>query len=168
MKKQSANGSARQVAFREVTAYDKDGQFLFNYEQRVVPKNGSGFVLSYTSKMCDFIEECSTGAVIRVFVYIAHRQQYGNDGIFGLRTTRGNLAKTLKLTRKSIYSALEYLKSKMYVNELKVDGCFEYMVDPSFVTVGTDRKAREREWTRRWLVYFQLQKAKKNEVAVVS
>lgn len=156
----------RQAVYRETSAYDSNGELIYRNESKVIPKNAGGFVLSYTSKMCDFIEECSTGATIRVFVYIAHRQQYGHDGVFGYRTSRANLGKALGLSRKSIYSALEYLKSKMYVNELKVDGCFEYMVDPSFVTVGTDRKTREREWTRRWLVHYKLQQSKKHEEVV--
>lgn len=149
------NFAGRQVRYQEVSVYDDNGELIYMTQRRVVPKNGSGFVLSYTSAMTDFIEKCSVGATVRVFVYLSHRQAYGNDGVFGLRTTRGSLAKTLSLSRKTIYSALEYLKSNRMVSEVRVDGCFEYMVNPDFVTIGTDRKGRQREWQRRMVFYDQ-------------
>lgn len=153
--KNSQSSVGRQVRYQEVAVYGDDGELIYSVQRRVVPKNGSGFVLSYTSAMTNFIEKCSTGAVVRVFVYLAHRQAYGNDGVFGLRTTRGNLAKTLSLTRKTIYSALEFLKANRLISEIKIDGCFEYMVNPDYVTIGTDRKGRQREWDRRMAFYEQ-------------
>lgn len=151
---------SKRAAYRHVMTMNEHGEVLAESEYVIKPKNGSGFVLSYTQKMCDFLETCSTGSTVRIFIYIAHRQNYGVDGVFGFRTTRENLCKTLNLTRKTVYTALEFLKSGFYINELRIDGCFEYMVNPSYVTIGADRKLREREWTRRWAIYLKLQQAK--------
>lgn len=147
---------------RTVTTYDEQGEVISDCDYKVKSKNGSGFVLSYTARMCEFLEKCSTGSTVRIFLYIAHRQNYGVDGVFGFRTTRENLSKTLNLTRKTVYTALEFLKDGFYINELRVDGCFEYMVNPAFVTIGNDRKIRDREWARRWAITLKLQQQKSN------
>lgn len=118
-----------------------------------ITKNGSGFVISYTAKMCDFIEKYSTGAVVRLFLYIAHHQNYGSDGVYGFRCSRSYLSKVLGLTPKTVYSALELLKDKFLVNELRINGSLEFMVNPDYVTIGSDRKDRKREWSDRWIMY---------------
>ena len=113
-------------------------------------------MISYTAKMCEFLEKTRQGSFVRVFLYIAHHQNYGNDGVFGYRCSRSHLAKVLRLEPRTIYSALEYLIEKFLVVENRIDGLLEFMVNPAYVTIGGDKKAREREWNLRWEMYNKL------------
>lgn len=143
------------VLYKEVTQYDKNGEVISQNFAKVFSKNGSGFVLSYTAKMDEFIKKTPTASVVRVFIYLAHHQGYGIDGVFGYRCTRQHICDALGLTRKSVYSALEYLIGEFLVNEIRVAGTLEFMVNPAYVTVGNDRKARDREWSQRWEFYHR-------------
>lgn len=134
--------------------YTRDGEVVrqFTTRQR---KNRGGFVISYTAKMAEFLETTPQGSTVRIFLYIAQKQDYGTNGVFGYRSTRAHLAKVLGLTRKTVYTALEYLKEKRLVNELRIDGSLEFMVNPAYITIGSDRKTRDREWNARWDYYFK-------------
>ena len=66
------------------------------------------------------------------------------------------LRKVLNLDAKTVYSALEYLIEKFLVVENRIDGSLEFMVNPAYVTIGGDKKAREREWNNRWQMYNKL------------
>ena len=138
------------VAYKETIGYDVNGEVVYDNVKRSVRQNGGGFVISYTEKMCDFLARVSTGSVVRVFLYIAHHQNYGNDGIFGFRCTHKFLEQALRLDRKSVYSALATLKDKYLLVETREGGCTEFMVNPQYVTIGQDKKARVREWNLRW------------------
>lgn len=137
-------------AFMEIITYDQNGEVISTSSKKVVSKNGSGFVLSYTDKMTDFLVKTKAGSTVRVFMFIAHNQQYGFNGEFGFRCTHNLIQKTLQLDRKSVYNALSYLKDEFLVHELKIHGQSEFMVNPHYITVGTDRKARITEWNKRW------------------
>lgn len=139
-----------QVVYQETITYDENGEVLSDVIRRPLKQNGGGFVLSYTEKMCEFLEKTRQGATIRVFLYLAHHQQYGTDGIFGYRCSHKYLQKVLGLTRKSIYNALSALKSDYLVHEAVIDGVTEFMVNPNYITIGTDKKSRVREWNLRW------------------
>lgn len=144
------------TAFQQI---DSNGEVVNEVTRRVAPKNGSGFVLSYTAKMCEFLEKVSTSSIVRVFLYIAHHQDYGNNGHrFGYCCTRKHLYAVLGIDRKSLYSALSYLEKNFLVHVGVVAGLTEFMVNPTYITIGTDRKARMAEWNRRWAETF----AKKN------
>ena len=142
--------SMSQVSFRQVISYDKDGQVVADVLRPAFKPNGGGFVLSYTEKMCEFLERTKHGATVRVFLYIAHHQNYGNDGVFGYRCSHKFLRQALRLDRKSIYNALKELKDEYLVNEIVVDGVSEFMVNPQYVTIGIDKKIRTRVWNKRW------------------
>ena len=105
--------------------------------------------------MLDFIKKVPTASVLRVFLYLAHHQAYGNDGIFGFRCSRQHLSDALGITRRSVYGALDYLIHEFLVNEIRVAGTLEFMVNPAYVTVGSDRKARDKEWSQRWEFYWK-------------
>ena len=139
------------IAYTETRAYDTNGELIFDTTRKAAPsKNGGGFVLSYTEKMCEFLEKTKRGATVRVFLYIAHHQNYGQDGIYGYRCSHKYLRQVLSLDRKSIYNALDELKDAYLVVETKEDGTTEFMVNPNYVTIGQDKKARVREWNARW------------------
>lgn len=150
---QSATEKANQVhraAYVEVTRYDSNGELISSSTFTAKKQNGGGFVISYTEKMTDFIAKTETPSVVRIFLYLAHNQQYGVNGVYGYRCTRKYLETALNITRKSVYSALTKLKEDFLVNEIKVDGLSEFMVNPNYVTMGRDKQARVREWNLRW------------------
>lgn len=141
--------------YKQTIITDENGEVISENTTWARTANGGGFVISYTAKMCEFLEKTKQGSTVRLFLYLAHHQNYGKDGVFGFRTTRHYLGRTLGLTRKTIYSALEYLIENFLVVENRINGSLEFMVNPAYVTVGSDRKAREREWNQRWEWFFK-------------
>lgn len=112
-------------------------------------------MLSYTEKMCEFLEKTNQGSVVRVFLYIAHHQNYGADGVFGYRCSHKFLQQALRLDRKTVYRALDQLKEDFLVNEIRVGGVSEFMVNPNYVTMGADKKMRMNEWNKRWAEHWK-------------
>lgn len=139
----------------QITKYNSAGEILSEVTLEDRKQNGSGFVLSYTDKMIEFIGKYSTGATVRLFLYLAHNQQYGTNGVFGFRCSRVSLQNALGLTRKTVYSALMELKNDFLVHELRVDGVSEFMVNPNYVTIGKEKKTRLAEWNKRWAESFR-------------
>lgn len=164
MKKNSSDSAEKSKAkFKSVKIIDEDGEIIKESFKPVARGNGSGFVISYTAKMLEFIQKVSTASTLRVFLYLAHNQHYGtDDGMFGFRCTRKYLTEILRLDRKSVYSALTYLIDNFLVVENRFNGQDEYMVNPDYITIGGDKKAREREWSRRWQWYFQEKQRREN------
>lgn len=142
--------TAHKTQYVEVSRYDSNGELISSNTFTAKKQNGSGFVISYTEKMSEFIEKTSVPSIVRIFLYIAHKQQYGTNGVYGYRCTRKHLEQALNIDRKSVYSALTKLKENYLVNELKVDGLSEFMVNPNYVTMGRDKQDRMREWNSRW------------------
>lgn len=147
--------AAHRAAYVEVARYDEKGELISSSVFKAKTQNGSGFVISYTEKMNEFIMKTETPSVVRIFLYLAHNQQYGINGVYGYRCTRKHLETALNITRKSVYSALTKLKEDFLVVETKVDGLSEFMVNPNYVTMGKEKQARMREWNRRWEEYFK-------------
>ena len=141
--------TSRSVSYKEVIGYDSSGQVLYDVVQRPRYQNGSGFVISYTAKLNEFLRKVSTGSIVRVFLYIAHNQSYGQDGLFGFRCTHRYIEDSLRLDRTTVWDALKFLKDKGLVVENRIGGCPEFMVNPEYVTIGADKSARVREWIRR-------------------
>ena len=146
--------------YKQVTVIGEGGEVISDCTTWARTTNGGGFVISYTAKMCEFLEKTRQGSFVRVFLYIAHHQNYGTNGVYGYRTSRLYLTKVLGLTRKTVYSALEYLIEKFLIVENRIDGSLEFMVNPAYVTIGGDKKAREREWNLRWQMYNKLHSEK--------
>ena len=145
------------VKYKQMIAYDENGEIVYDVTKSAAKcQNGGGFVLSYTEKMCEFLEKCSTGATVRVFLYIAHHQAFGSDGEqYGYRCTHKFLQQVLRLDRKSVYNALKSLKEEFLINETKVNGVPEFMVNPNYVTIGTDKKTRMAVWNKRWADHWK-------------
>lgn len=148
----------RRNLVKSISVTDADtGEILKSSETRQFHQNGSGFVISYTDKMCEFLQKVACGSIVRVFLYIAHHQNYGTDGIFGFRCTHRHLREALNLNRKTVYDALTYLTDNYLIVENRFCGSPEFMVNPDYVTIGTDKKVRQREWSERWKMYFKNQ-----------
>lgn len=139
----------------EYFGVNSDGEIVFEKRIRKRHKNRSGFVMMYTEKMIDFIRTTSQGGTVRLFLYLASRQGYGDDGVFGFRTSRKHLAEFLHVDAKTVYTSINYLVDKFLVNVLRIDGALEFMVNPDYVTIGSDRKSRDREWSARWAFYWK-------------
>lgn len=153
---ENPNRDSRAVAYKQVIAYNEAGEVVYDNRKRQVHQNGSGFVVSYTQKICELLTEIPTGSVLRIFFYLAHNQQFGNDGKqFGYRCSKKYLEDVLNLDRKSVYNSLKFLREKFLVLETKIDGQSEFMVNPNYITIGADKKTRLREWSRRWEEHFK-------------
>jgi len=136
-----------------------EGEIVKTVIRYKINENGSGFVISYTDKICELIAQVQTGSYLRVFFYLAHHQQYGKNGEFGFRCTHQYLQKALSLDRKTIYRALKFLSDNFLVHEKSVYGTSEFMVNPNYITIGTSKKDRLREWSIRWKEYFKAKKS---------
>lgn len=147
--------------YRQTTITDRNGEIISDVTRRVARQNGSGFVISYTEKMVDFLKKVSTSATVRVFLLLAHRQGYGDNGIYGYRCTRKYLQEVLHLSKPTVWAALNYLIDNFLVVENRFDGQTEFMVNPDYVTLGTNKQARLREWSLRWQMYFKNREAHK-------
>lgn len=153
---ENPNRDSRAVAYKQVIAYNDAGEVVYDNKKRQIHQNGSGFVVSYTEKICELLKEVSTSSVLRIFFYLAHNQQFANDGKqYGYRCSKKYLEDVLGLDRKSVYNSLKVLREKFLVLETKIDGQSEFMVNPSYVTIGSDKKSRMREWSRRWEEHFK-------------
>lgn len=140
-----------EVKFVTTTLTNREGEIITQVTKTHKYANGSGFVISYTEKMCDFLIKVSTGSVVRVFLYIAHHQNYGTDGkTFGYRCSHKYLQQVLRMDKSTLWDALKYLKDNYLVHVGKVEGYNEFMVNPDYVTIGQDKKGRRAEWNRRW------------------
>ena len=158
----SSSGKPNLAGCTETIRYDENGEISSDTVRRQKSMNGSGFVISYTAKMCDFISTTKQGSVVRLFVYLAHNQQYGTDGkTFGYRCSHKYLQQVLSLDKKSIYNALQYLKENFLVLETREEGSSEFMVNPQYVTIGTDKKARLKVWNERWAQYWKIKESRK-------
>lgn len=141
--------TSKSVSYKEVIGYDSDGNVVYDVINRPRFQNGRGFVISYTAKLNEFLCRVSTGSVVRVFLYIAHNQSYGQNGQFGMRCSHRHIEQALRLDRTTVYDALKFLKDKGLIVENRIDGCCEFMVNPEYVTIGADKSLRVREWIRR-------------------
>ena len=147
-------GSDNQQPYKQTITYDSDGNILKRSAPHKISQNGSGFVISYTDKMLELLSSVTSPSALKIFLYIAHKQGYGNP-IFGYRCTKKHLSEVLKIERTTVWDALNYLREKFLVLESVVDGQSEFMVNPSYITIGSDKKSRLREWSRRWEEHFK-------------
>lgn len=143
-----------QNSYKQTITYDSEGNILRRSSPHKISQNGSGFVISYTDKMLELLASVSSPSALKIFLYIAHKQGYGNP-VFGFRCSKKHLSEVLKIERTTVWDALKYLREKFLVLETIVDGQSEFMVNPSYITIGSDKKSRLREWSRRWEEYFK-------------
>lgn len=146
--------SDNQQTYKQTITYDDNGNVLKRSSPHKVSQNGSGFVISYTDKMLELLTDLKMPSALNIFLYIAHKQGYGNP-IFGYRCTKKHLQETLSLSRTQVWESLKLLREKFLVLESVVDGQSEFMVNPSYITIGSDKKSRLREWSRRWEEHFK-------------
>lgn len=147
----SANeeSTSRSVYYKQSIGYDIDGNVLYDTLQRPKSQNGSGWMISYSDKICGLVQKVTAASTLRVFMYIAHHQSYGQDGHYGFRCSHKHIQEYLQLDKSTLWDALHYLKSHQLVNVSRIDGSYEFMVNPDYITCGSDKQSRYREWYRR-------------------
>ncbi len=132
---------------KQTTVYDGEtGEVLREVVSRGSP-NGKGWVIVYTQNVQELLLKCNSAATLKVFMYLAVNQQFEERGFI---TTKAAVQEKLGITKPTCIEAFNWLKENMIINETRVNGCTEFMVNPRYVTVGRDKKAREKEWLRRW------------------
>lgn len=146
--------SDNQQTYKQTITYDDNGNILRKSAPHKISQNGSGFVISYTDKMLELLTDLKTPSALKIFLYIAHKQGYGNP-VYGFRCSKKHLSETLCIERSTVWDSLKLLREKFLVLETVVDGQSEFMVNPSYITIGSDKKSRLREWSRRWEEHFK-------------
>lgn len=132
---------------KQTSIYDEGtGELVREVVTRGSP-NGRGWVIVYTENVQELLLKCNSASTLKVFMYLAVNQQFEERGFI---TTKAAVQEKLGITKKTCIEAFNWLKENMIVNEYRVNGCTEFMVNPRYVTVGRDKKAREKEWVRRW------------------
>ena len=104
------------------------------------------------------IEDAPDDHIIKIFFYLAFHQP--QDGIRGYQIDKTQLQYDLKLGRTNFLVALRWLKENTVVNELKLVGYSDFMVNPYIVMNNSDRDERIAEWNRR--VHLEDAKIRKN------
>lgn len=152
----ASEGDSHKIAFKQIVSYDENGEIIAaSVKRNDFKQNGVGFVISYTEKMSEFICKTTTGATVRLFLYLAHHQSYGVDGMYGLRCTHKFLGQVLNLSRSVLWESFKYLKDNFLVIETRINGVTEFMVNPNYVTIGKDKRDRMREWNERWAKHWK-------------
>ena len=146
--------SDNQQIYKQTITYDDNGNILRRSSPHKISQNGSGFVISYTDKMLELLTDLKMPSALNIFLYIAHKQGYGNP-VYGFRCSKKHLQETLSLSRTQVWESLKLLREKFLVLETTIDGQSEFMVNPSYITIGSDKKSRLREWSRRWEEHFK-------------
>lgn len=116
---------------------------------KIVPKSlQGGFKMIFDAeRLINRLKDAPNGSEVKIFLYIALNQP--SEGIHGFKTTKQQLAYDLKVKIPTIFRSLRWLKDEMFVQELKLVDCSDFMVNPSFVMNNCDREARIKEWNRR-------------------
>lgn len=132
---------------KQTSIYDEEtGELLREVTSKGSP-NGKGWVIVYTDNVQELLLKCNSAATLKVFMLLAVNQQFEERGYI---TTKQAVQEKLGITKKTCIEAFNWLKENMIINETRVNGCTEFMVNPRYVTVGRDKKAREKEWVKRW------------------
>ena len=99
------------------------------------------------------IKDTPNGSELKIFLFIALNQP--SDGICGFQTTKQQLSFDLNIKSSTIFASLRWLEENLFINQLKLDDCSDFMANPYFVMNNSDRKERIKEWNRRLDLYIQ-------------
>lgn len=108
--------------------------------------NGGGWVIQYRSASEELAVTCDSAITFKVFHLLLSLQE--NYGVSGVVCTKKFLQDKLCVSRKSIYSAVEWLCEHDFLVVNQKGGCTEYFFNPSKVTIGRDKDARLKHYRR--------------------
>lgn len=130
------------------TSVYADGALVSTKFSKAKSSNGKGWSIMYNDKILQLVKKCDSAATLRVFMYLAAGQQFEEKGMI---TTKVAVQQSLGITKPTCLNAFKWLKENFIINEYRNEGGYtEFMVNPEYVTVGKDKKKRQREWIRRW------------------
>jgi len=104
------------------------------------------------------INNAPNAHIVKIFFWLAFHQP--QDGIYGYKITKSQLAGDLKLGRTVLFDSLHWLKDNLFIQELKFIDESDFMVNPYIVMNNSDREARINEWKRR--IKLEDEKIKRN------
>lgn len=133
--------------YKQTIIYDGDSGEVLSDTTRSGSANGKGWVIMYTDKINELVTKCKSAATLRIFMLIAAGQQFEERGMV---TTKKAVQEHLGIDKKTCIEGFKWLKDNMIINECKINGCTEFMVNPLYITVGRDKKKRQSEWVRRF------------------
>ena len=99
------------------------------------------------NRVWNLLKDAHSANTIKIFFYIALNQP--DEGIYGYRTTKIQLAVDLNLKPAMIFRSLKFLKDNLLIQELKLAEDFDFMANPYLVMNNSDKKERIDEWARR-------------------
>lgn len=132
---------------KQITTYEENTGEVVSDVVTKGSTNGNGWVIMYTEKIEKLVMSCTSAATLRVFMLLAAGQQYEERGMV---TTKKAIQEKLGIDKKTCITAFNWLKENLIINEYRVNGVTEFMVNPELVTVGRDKRKRQKEWLRRW------------------
>jgi len=104
-------------------------------------------MISIEKRIWNLLKDAPTASTVKIFLYIALNQP--DEGIFGYRSTKEQLAIDLNLKRAMIFRSLHWLEENLLIQEIKQAEDFDFMANPYFVMNNSDRSERIAEWSRR-------------------
>lgn len=129
---------------KQVTVYDEDtGEIVNEVTSRGSP-NGRGWVIMYSDRTSELFKQC-TGSVARVFGYLACNQNFEERGFIG---TKKNVQEALGMTKSTCIEAFKWLKEHHIISEVNHNGVSEFLINPDYVTVGRDKRKRQKAWVK--------------------
>lgn len=132
---------------RQVTITDENTGEVVHDSLSRGSQLGRGWCAMYSERVKDLLLQCPSAATLKVFLLLATGQQFDEKGMI---TTKKAVQDTLGITKQTCLEAFKWLKAHFIINEYKVNGYTEFMVNPELVMVGRDKKKRQAEWIRRW------------------
>lgn len=129
---------------KQVTVYDEESGEVVNEVTTRGSPNGRGFVLMYTTRTLELMKQC-TGSTFKVFGYLACGQQFEERGVI---TTKKAVADYLGMTKNTCLEAFKWLKEHHVISEVNHNGVSEFLVNPDYVTIGRDKKKRQKTWVK--------------------
>lgn len=131
----------------QTVVYEEDtGEIYYQGETKGSP-NGKDWIIMYTNEVTELITKCPSAATLKVFMLLSLGQQFEERGMI---TTKKAVQEKLGITKPTCLEAFKWLKENFIINEIKINGYSEFMVNPRYVTVGRDKRKRLQEWNRRW------------------
>lgn len=129
---------------KQVTVYDEEtGEVVNEMTTRGSP-NGRGWVIMYTARTMELMKQC-TGSTFKVFGYLACGQQFEERGVI---TTKKAVADYLGMTKSTCLDAFKWLKEHHVISEVSHNGVSEFLVNPDYITIGRDKKKRQKTWVK--------------------
>lgn len=107
--------------------------------------NGSGWVIHYLKLSEVLARRCDSAVTFRVLhLLISRLNSYSSDE--GIVCSRKWIQDSLNVSRKSVYNALQWLAANDIFVESVNDGCTEFFPNPEFITIGKNKRAREKRY----------------------